>query len=110
VRLETPADLPQALAELRGKGVVVDPAQSSSWYFEALDQAGARVGRAEDPCMLPRACKNPVEIEGTKRAHNPRRGGALPVPALVATEGQTNPPDEVEAVSRLEGFREETGR
>jgi Xaa-Pro aminopeptidase len=109
VRLETPDDLPQAIAELKGKAVVVDPSLSSSWYFEALDTAGARVGRAEDPCMLPRACKNPVEIEGTKRAHI-RDGVALcRFLHWVATDGQANPPDEVEAVSKLEAFREETG-
>ena len=109
VRLETPADLPQALAELRGKTVVVDPSQSSAWYFEALASAGASVARGDDPCVLPRACKNPVEIEGTKRAH--ARDGVALTRFLhwVATEGQINPPDEIEAVSRLEAFREETG-
>jgi len=109
VRLETPGDLPQALAELKGKTVLVDPGQSSSWYFEALGSAGATVQRGEDPCVLPRACKNAVEIEGTKRAH--ARDGAALTRFLhwVATEGQVNPPDEIEAVSRLESFREETG-
>jgi len=109
VRLETPADLPQALADLRGKAVLVDPAQSSAWYFEALGAAGASVVRDDDPCVLPRACKNPVEIEGTKRAH--ARDGAALTRFLhwVATEGQVNPPDEIEAVSKLEAFREETG-
>ncbi|HEX3888342.1 MAG TPA: aminopeptidase P family protein [Phenylobacterium sp.] len=109
VRLETPGDLPQALAELRGQTVLVDPAQSSSWYFEALGTAGATVQRGEDPCILPKACKNPVEIEGTKRAHV--RDGAALTRFLhwVATEGQSNPPDEIEAVSKLEGFREATG-
>jgi Xaa-Pro aminopeptidase len=109
VRLETHSDLPQALAELNGKSVVVDPALSSSWYFEALAAAGAEVLRGEDPCVLPRACKNPVEIEGTKRAHV-RDGVALTrFLHWVATQGQANPPDEIEAVSRLEAFREETG-
>ena len=109
VRLESPSDLPQALAELRGKAVLVDPSQSSSWYFEALAGAGAEVLRSEDPCVLPRACKNPVEIEGTKRAH--ARDGAALTCFLhwVATEGQINPPDEIEAVSKLEAFREATG-
>jgi Xaa-Pro aminopeptidase len=109
VRLETPADLAQALAELRGKTVLVDPGQSSAWYFEALNAAGASVQRGDDPCVLPRACKNPVEIEGTKRAH--ARDGVALTRFLhwVATEGQVNPPDEIEAVSRLEAFREETG-
>jgi Xaa-Pro aminopeptidase len=109
VTLETPADLPGALAELRGQKVVVDPAQSSAWYFSTLEAAGAAVIRAEDPCALPRACKNPVEIEGTKTAHI--RDGAALTRFLhwVATEGQTTPPDEVEAVSKLEAFREATG-
>jgi Xaa-Pro aminopeptidase len=109
VRLETPSDLPQALAELKGKQVLVDPAQSSSWYFEALGAAGAAVQRGEDPCVLPRACKNAVEIAGTKRAHV--RDGAALTRFLhwVATEGQASPPDEIEAVSKLEAFREETG-
>ncbi|HEY2750354.1 aminopeptidase P family protein [Phenylobacterium sp.] len=109
VRLETPGDLPQALADLRGKTVLVDPGQSSSWYFEALGAAGASVQRGEDPCVLPRACKNTVEIEGTKRAHA-RDGAALSCFLhWLATEGQANPPDEIEAVSRLEAFREATG-
>jgi Xaa-Pro aminopeptidase len=109
VRLETPADLPQALAELKGKAVLVDPGQSSSWYFEALAGAGASVVRGEDPCVLPRACKNPVEIEGTQRAHI--RDGAALTRFLhwVGTEGQTHPPDEITAVTRLEAFREATG-
>jgi Xaa-Pro aminopeptidase len=109
VRLETPDDLPQALAELKGKSVLVDPAQSSSWYFEALGAAGAQVIRADDPCALPRACKNPVEIEGSRRAH--ARDGAALTRFLhwLATEGQTNPPDEITAVSKLEAFREDTG-
>src|SRR5436190_9075773 len=76
VRLETPQDLPQALGELSGKSVLVDPAQSSSWYFEALGGAGAAVQRGEDPCLLPRACKNATEIAGTRRAHV-RDGAAL---------------------------------
>src|SRR5579859_2854551 len=109
VRLETPPDLPQALAELRGQQVLVDPAVSSSWYFEALAGAGATAQRGDDPCVMPRACKNPVEIAGTKRAHV--RDGAALTRFLhwLATEGQVNPPDEIEAVSKLEAFREETG-
>ena len=108
VRLETPSDLAQALADLRGQQVLVDPGVSSSWYFEALGSAGATAVRGEDPCIMPRACKNAIEIEGAKRAHV--RDGAALTRFLhwVATEGQVNPPDEIEAVSKLEGFREET--
>ena len=109
VRLEAPANLLQALADLKAKTVLVDPAQSSAWYFEALSSADAKVLRAEDPCALPKACKNPVEIEGMRRAH--ARDGAALTRFLhwLATEGQETPPDEVMAVSKLEAFREATG-
>ena len=110
VSLETPDALPGALADLKGQKVLVDPAQSSAWYFDTLSSIGAEAVRGMDPCTLPRACKNRVEIEGTKRAHI--RDGVAVTKFLhwIATEGQINPPDEKEAVSKLEAFREETGQ
>ena len=89
--------------------MLIDPGLSSAWYFEQLKDAGAEVVRGADPCALPRACKNSVEIEGTKNAHI--RDGAALTQFLhwVATEAQTSLPDEVEIVTKLEGFREATG-
>ncbi|KRA57213.1 X-Pro aminopeptidase [Caulobacter sp. Root656] len=109
VSLETPEALDDALADLAGQKVLVDPAQSSAWYFDTLAAAGAAVVRAMDPCTLPRACKNAVEIAGTIEAH--KRDGAALTRFLhwLATEGQVNPPDEKEAVAKLEAFREATG-
>ncbi len=107
VQLDTPNDLADALADLKGKSVLVDPAQSSAWYFDALESAGARVVRGEDPCALPRACKNPVEIAGTLSAHV-RDGVALTrFLHWIATEAQTSLPDEIEVATRLEAFRDE---
>ena len=109
VTLERPEALEPALQELSGRRVLIDPAQSSAWYFDTLAAAGAEVVRGPDPCALPRACKNPVEIEGARRAHI--RDGAAVVRFLhwLATDAQTSLPDEVEVVSRLEAFREATG-
>ncbi len=109
VSLETPDALPNALADLAGMSVLVDPGQSSAWYFDTLAAAGAKVVRGMDPCTLPRACKNAVEIEGAREAH--RRDGAALTRFLhwLATDGQINPPDEKEAVAKLEAFREATG-
>ncbi len=109
VSLEKPEALPGALAELKGKSVLVDPALSSAWYFGALDDAGATTVKAMDPVALPRACKNAVEIEGARRAHV--RDGAALTRFLhwLATEGQEGLPDEVTVVRKLEGFREATG-
>ena len=109
VRLEAPGDLAAALAELKCKRVSVDPGQSSAWYFEALATAGAEAVRAPDPCALPRACKNPVEIEGARRAH--ARDGVALTRFLhwIASEAEHSLPDEVAIVAKLESFREATG-
>jgi Xaa-Pro aminopeptidase len=109
VRLEGPEAFEGALADLEGQRVSIDPGQSAAWYFEALEAAGAEPVRASDPCALPRACKNAVEIEGARRAHN--RDGAALTRFLhwVATVAQETLPDEVEIVGELEGFREATG-
>ena len=109
VTLERPDALAAAMTELGGRRVLVDPAQSSAWYFDTLDGAGAAVVRGADPCTLPRACKNAVEIEGARRAHI--RDGAAVARFLhwLATDAQASLPDEVEVVTRLEGFREATG-
>jgi Xaa-Pro aminopeptidase len=109
VSLETPDALDGALADLAGKAVLVDPGQSSAWYFDTLSAAGAKIVRGMDPCTMLRACKNDVELDGTREAH--RRDGAALTRFLhwLATEGQINPPDEKEAVAKLEGFREATG-
>jgi Xaa-Pro aminopeptidase len=109
VTLEADTALPTALAELRGQRVLVDPAQSSAWYFDTLERAGALVVRASDPCAMPRACKNAVEIDGARQAH--LRDGAAVARFLhwMATSAQTTLPDEVEVVTKLEGFREATG-
>ncbi|HWA64055.1 MAG TPA: aminopeptidase P family protein [Caulobacteraceae bacterium] len=109
VSLETPEALAGALGDLKGKRVLVDAGQSSAWYFDTLGEAGADVVRAADPCALPRACKNPVEVEGARRAHA-RDGAALSrFLHWVATEAQESLPDEVEVVSKLEALREATG-
>jgi Xaa-Pro aminopeptidase len=97
------------MSELKGKRVVVDPSQSSSWYFDELSRAGAEVVRSMDPCALPRACKNDVEVEGARKAHA-RDGAALSrFLHWLATDAQTSLPDETEIVRKLEGFREATG-
>jgi Xaa-Pro aminopeptidase len=109
VALEAPDALESALTDLHGRSVLIDPGQSSAWYFDALDRAGAQVVRGDDPCLLPRACKNEVEIEGARRAH--RRDGAALCSFLhwLDKESAARLPDEVEIVTRLEAFREASG-
>lgn len=109
VSLEAPEALTGALASLAGQRVLVDPGQSSAWYFDQLDGAGATVVRGQDPTTLPRAMKNPVEIEGSRQAHI--RDGAALTRFLhwVDTVAQETLPDERAVAEALEGFREATG-
>lgn len=109
VQLEAPDALPSALEALGGRRVLIDPAQSSAWYFDRLEAAGATIIRAMDPCTLPRATKNAVEIEGSRQAHI--RDGAALARFLhwVDTVAQVQLPDERAVVEALERFREETG-
>jgi Xaa-Pro aminopeptidase len=109
VSLQPPEAMPAAIAALKGLSVLVDPAQSSAWYFDALEAAGATVVRAADPTALPRALKNPAEVEGSRKAHA-RDGAALSrFLHWLATEGEAALPDEITVVKTLEGFREATG-
>src|SRR5579871_101115 len=76
VRLRDPEEFPRALEELGGKTVIADPANCAAAVFDRLQRAGVSVQRGSDPCQLPKACKNPVEIEGARKAHV-RDGAAL---------------------------------
>jgi Xaa-Pro aminopeptidase len=73
--------------------------------FDRLAKAGARVQRGADPCQLPKACKNAVEIEGARQAHI-RDGAALArFLAWVAREAPGGHLTEIEAAEALEGYR-----
>ena len=109
VTLKATEALEAALDALSGKKVLIDPAQSSAWYFDRLETGGAIIVRGMDPCALPRAAKNAVEIEGSRQAHI--RDGAALTRFLhwVDTVAQETLPSEREVVTALEGFREATG-
>ncbi len=62
------ARLPDALHALAGRTVRVDPANSAAWFAQTLRAAGATVVAGMDPCLLPKARKNPIEQEGARTA------------------------------------------
>src|SRR5690349_7500988 len=61
VQVRPRADLPAALAALAGRKVRLDPEVTPAWFAQALRGAGAEPVEGEDPCRLPRACKNATE-------------------------------------------------
>lgn len=58
------------------KRVAVDKATVSQWAVDRLEAAGLTVTPIEDPCALPKACKNDAELSGIREAHV-RDGAAL---------------------------------
>lgn len=76
VRVHSPADLPEQLAALNGRRVLVDPATSNAWFTLTLQNAGAELVSDADPCLLPKAAKNATEVAGMKACHV-RDGAAM---------------------------------
>ncbi len=109
VRLRAPDEFTPALDALAGKTVMADPVTASSAIFDRLDKAAAKIARLADPCQLAKACKNPVEIEGARKAHI-RDGMALArFFSWFAREAPKGHLSEISAAEQLEGFRVATG-
>jgi len=109
VRLRDSAEFEGALDALKGKTVLADPATAASAILDRLSRMGARVLRAPDPCALPKACKNPLEVEGMRKAHL-RDGAALSTfLAWFAVASANGTLTEIDAAQKLEGFRAATG-
>jgi len=109
VTIEPPERLGPAIDALAAEGgrVQVDPATTASWIFDRLQAAGAKIYRAADPCLLPKACKNATEIDGTRAAHR-RDGAALTrFLAWLTREAPKSALSEIAASDKLEGFRRE---
>ena len=96
-----------ALAGLVGP-VRVDKTMAPLAVADILRGAGVEVVWGDDPCRLPKACKNAAEIAATREAH--LRDGAAMVEFLrwlneaTPEGGQT----EISVVQALEGFRRAT--
>lgn len=105
VRLHEPAALEGALKALSGRKVRFDPATSPSWALDRLTEGGAVIDRAADPCLLPRACKNEVELNGARAAHL-RDGVALSkFLAWLSREAPKGTVTELSATDKLEECR-----
>ncbi|MEM6914682.1 MAG: aminopeptidase family protein P, partial [Pseudomonadota bacterium] len=111
VGIQPETALDARLKELGDKqsSVLIDPALTPIGYVRTLEDEGASVLRAEDPCALPRAIKNKSEQEGARQAH--LRDGAAMVRFLrwLSEEGPSGTVTEIAAAEKLETYRRETG-
>ncbi|MDG2675682.1 aminopeptidase P family protein [Vibrio parahaemolyticus] len=108
VTVHHPEALQSRLEAMSGKKVLLDPAISNAWFKLVLQNAGASVIAAADPCLMPKAAKNEVEIAGMKACHI-RDGVAMSkfLCWLDAEVAAGNLHDEATLAARLEAFRKE---
>ena len=84
--------------------MLIDEAATPVWMVDRLTEGGAEVSRGADPCVLPKACKNAVELDGIRAAH--RRDGAA-LTRFLAWLAAVPPGSitELDAVDRLAAMR-----
>ena len=88
-----------------GAKVLVDPGITHVGFLNRLTAAGARLVEGDDPCILAKSQKNPVELAGATDAQ--RRDGAAVVRFLawLAAQPLDGSLDEVRAAERIEQER-----
>ncbi len=112
VKIRPESDVASTLDTLgkQGKTVMIDPGLAPYWFYDRLKNAGAKLIEAPDPCALPRATKNPVELDGTRTAH--RRDGVAVTHFLhwISEEAPKGGVTEISAAQKLEEFRKRSNQ
>lgn len=102
-------DVLQRIGEDQQK-VLADPDSANAWTQLVMEEAGAILVAGQDPTMLPKACKNEIELTGMRAAHL-RDGVAMTrflawLDRLVAS-GEFEGVDEGTLADQVEAFRRE---
>jgi Xaa-Pro aminopeptidase len=115
--LEQSADVaePEALAPQlialaqAGSTIALDSATAADALSRLITAAGGKAVRGSDPTSLLKAVKNPIEIEGTRRAHRRDAGALARFLAWIDREAPKGVLTEIDTVEALETFRRDTG-
>ncbi|MBT6329944.1 MAG: aminopeptidase P family protein, partial [Kordiimonadaceae bacterium] len=90
-----------------GQKAMVDPKRTHSAVFEALRSENAVVIEKEDPILLDKACKNDVELAGTRAAHIRDAVAVCRFLCWIDKHGPSGKIDEIDAVEKLYDFRKD---
>jgi Xaa-Pro aminopeptidase len=107
VTLHDISDFLDVLKGLNGS-VLIDGRTCPDIVATALSDAGCEVVQGKDPCILPKACKNQVEIAGSKAAHTRDAVAMVRFLAWLDAQGPDAGLTEIDVVTALEGFRTRT--
>lgn len=107
IRIFSINKLEYSLNNLKNKHILYDKSASAVWFLQQFEQIGANIIAGNDPCQLPKACKNAVEIAGMESAHI--RDGAAVVHFLYWMENALTKEHvtEVSAAEKLLSFRQQ---
>ncbi len=85
--------------------VLCDPQVVPVWFTQTVQQTGGGVVEGQDPCLLAKACKNAVELQGIRHAHV--RDGVAVAKLLCWLEKQVGSREvmELEVCEKLLGLR-----
>jgi Xaa-Pro aminopeptidase len=109
--LKKPDELETSLKKLGAKKstVLIDAGSAPEKIRAVLTSAGAIIKEGEDPCTMPKACKNKTELQGARSAQL-RDGVALSrFLHWLSVEAPKGHLTEASAADRLSAFRKETG-
>jgi Xaa-Pro aminopeptidase len=109
--LKKPDELKTSLKKLGAKKstVLIDAGSAPEKIRAVLMSAGATIKEGEDPCTMPKACKNKTELQGARSAQL-RDGVALSrFLHWLSVEAPKGHLTEASAADRLSAFRKETG-
>jgi Xaa-Pro aminopeptidase len=95
----------EACASLKHQRVLLDPQVTPLALTTILEQSGAILIAADDPCSLPKACKTAAEIQYIEEAH--RGDGAALTRFLHWLDTTAEPLSEVFAAEKLDAIRAE---
>jgi Xaa-Pro aminopeptidase len=99
--------LEPALLRLTRRRVRVDRSGTPVWFAQRLREAGAVVVADRDPCLLPKACKNPVEQQGFRDGHLRDAVAVCRFLHFLSEAGPRGRETELSAAARLLALREE---
>ncbi len=106
--VEAPAAFAPALTALGG-AVLVDKSSAAFEVVRRIEAGGGKVVVGPDPVLLPKALKNPTELQGIRAAHIRDGVAMVRFLAWLDREAPKGGLDEIAVTKKLEEFRSDTG-
>ena len=104
----SPDEIKNRISTLSGKKVIYNSTGSNAYCAQLLSEANVNIVNGDDPCVLPKACKNDVELRGMKDCHI--RDAVAECEFLAWFDDQVNQGnmlDEATLANKLDGLRAE---